>query len=156
MQTIPPVRATQSHEILAADRVAPPRRLVALRFPNAEQKHEQAQKRRNHGDREYRAEVVRPQQHQPDGNQRTEERADGVERLSQSECRSAQSTWGKICDHGVARCVADSLADPIDETCKKHEPRALGDREERFRDRAQRVAENGAADARARSTAAPV
>src|SRR5690606_20542874 len=35
------------------------------------------------------AEVVRPQQHQPDGDQRTEERANGVERLPQPEGRSA-------------------------------------------------------------------
>ena len=53
--------------------------------------------------------------HQPDRDERREQRADGVERLPQAEGAAADLGRGFVGDHRVARRPANALADAVGE-----------------------------------------
>ena len=75
----PPVGRAEPRQIGPADRIRASRAGRALRFahPNNQQHH--AQKRRNRGKPEHRAEIIGPQKHEPHGEQGPDEGADGVQ-----------------------------------------------------------------------------
>ncbi|MNE45173.1 hypothetical protein D3C80_1394450 [compost metagenome] len=92
----PPVGGGEAAQTLAVDRI---RALVGLemcRFTQAECQQRDTCQTGNDGYPEHRAEIVGPQQHQADGQQRAEEGADGVERLTQTERRPADVRRGQI------------------------------------------------------------
>ncbi len=95
----------------------------------------------NHRHPEHRAEIVRPQQHQPDRQQRPEEGADRVQRLAQPERRAAYLRRRDVGEQRIARRAAYTLADAVAQARGEDHAHALCQREHRLGDRAQAVAE---------------
>ncbi|MNR18553.1 hypothetical protein D3C85_1352860 [compost metagenome] len=92
----PPVGGGEAPQILAADRICALVGLLMCRLAQAEGQQRDTCQAGDDGHPEHCAEIVGPQQHQADGQQRAEEGADGVERLTQTERRPADVRRGQI------------------------------------------------------------
>jgi hypothetical protein len=142
-----PVGGAEPLQIPALDRIRalPGRGAVGLAYAEHEQR--DREKARNRGDPEHGAEIVRPQQHQADREQRPHECAHGIERLAKPECGAANLRWRDIGDQRIARCAAYPLptrsssraviTTPVEEATANRE---LGQRAERIAEQCESLA----------------
>jgi len=88
------------------------------------------------------AEVVGPQQHQADREQRAKEGSYSVERLTQAKGGSAQARRCEVGDQRVTRRAPDALGNSIQQPGRKHHAGRRRDGKERLGQRAQGLAEH--------------
>ena len=102
------------------------------RFLHAEQQHRDGEQCGNTGDPEHRANVEGEADHQPNGDQRTRERADRVHGLTQAIGRAALGGRGDIGNQRIARRATDALADAVEEARGEYGQRRVGKWKQRF------------------------
>ena len=96
---------------------------------------------RDDGHPEHRSVVLLPEQHQCHGQQRAAEGPHRVERLAQSERRTALAGRSQIGHQGVARCAPNAFAHAVDQPCRDHHPQPAGQRKQGLAERPQAVAQ---------------
>ena len=98
---------------------------------------------RNHRDPEHGGKIVRKRRHEHDRQQRSDHRADGVDRLTQPIGAAAQIGRREIGYQRIARRAADALADAVDEACRCQPANTGGERKHRLGHCGKTIAECG-------------
>ena len=83
-------------------------------FLDAEDDDNDGNGRRRDGDPQHGPDVVRHRRHEDDGEQRADERADGVEGLPEPVTGAAQVGRRDVGDQRIARGAANAFADSVD------------------------------------------
>ena len=103
----------------------------------------EGQKCRNHGQPEHEFEVVVGCAHQSDSDQRASEGADGVEALTQTECRATKFWRSHVGNQCIARGTANTLADAVGDASEEDGTETVSDGKQRFGQRTKPVADGG-------------
>ena len=138
----PPVRAGQPLEVVPAERVGAAGTVVGFGLAQAEHQQRNREQPWHHGHPEHGAKIIRPQQHQTHRQKRPQKCTHGIERLPQPEGRAAQRRRGNVGDQRITRRPADALADAVEQARCQHNAGRGRDGEQRFGQRAQRIAEH--------------
>src|SRR5262249_43813151 len=104
---------------------------VRLAYPDDQQRHRE--KRGNDGHPKDKPEVVTRHRHESHREQRSDERTDGIERLTQPITSAAKRGRREVAHKRVARCTANPLPYAINEPCGKDPPNRRREREKRLR-----------------------
>jgi hypothetical protein len=113
--------------------------LRARRLADEQQQHRDGDGRRDHGDPEDGAERIGRGRHQRDREQRPGERADGVERLPETEGCAASPFRREVGDQSVARRAAQAFADTVEPARREDPAGAWREREQGLRQRREPV-----------------
>ena len=111
------------------------------RLLDAEQQEPHGHQSRHDGHPEDGSEIIGPEQHQADGEQRAEHCADRIERLPQAEGGTPKVWWGDVRDQGVPWCATHPFSDSVQQASGQDEAHPRGYRKERLGKGPQGVAE---------------
>jgi len=115
----------------------------ALGLAHGKDDERKRQKGRNHRDPEHGREAVDRGPHQDDGQQRSDECADGIERLAQAEAGATDFGRRDVGDQRIPRRTANAFANAVDEAGGNEPGDGWRQREHRLGEGRQPVAQHG-------------
>ncbi len=115
----------------------------ARRFTDGEGEYGDRDQAGNDPEPEDKPKIIMQRRHEGDGEQRSDRRADRIERLAQAVSCAALTRRHHVAHHRIARRAADAFADAIGKARAENEGGCRRDGEQGFGERTEPVAEYG-------------